>query len=262
MLQSLSRPTLAVLFLLSVVVTAEAGPIGISENSTGGGTLVHDGSGDVSSTDGSATGDALLLSSFGITNASLTADLGLFSITGLVTDSDGIATQANLNILWLIGTINGNPLPSCSTCGTLNDVNVGSSLGLDPVLGNTQNVLFALGIVGTPPAAAWVGPGNLSSPQVVPVSTLLNPQPFTYTLTSAQIAFIVNRMTTLGFDVDEVRFGLSASAEGISSDPFGRNVGLSFDLQGPAVVPEPGTLLLLGSGIGAAVLRRRRARLH
>lgn len=256
MLQSVSRVALASLFLLSTVVTADAALIGISEFSTGGGTLVHDGTGDVSSTDGSATGDALLLSSFGITNGNLAADLGLFSITGLVTDSDNIATTANLNVLWLIGTLDGNPLPACSTCGSLNDVNVGSSLGLDPVLGNTQNVLFAVGIVGNPTAGAWVGPGNLGSPQVVPVG-----QTFVYNLTAAQIAFIVGRMS--GFTVDQVRFGLSASAEGISSDPFGQNVALQFDLQGPVPVPEPGTVLLLGSGIAAAVLRRRRrSQLH
>ena len=92
MLQSLNRLALASLFLLSTVVTADAAIIGISEQATsGGGTLVNDGSGDVSSSDGSASGDALAMSTFGITPGNLADDLAQFSITGVVSDADGIA---------------------------------------------------------------------------------------------------------------------------------------------------------------------------
>lgn len=258
MLQSLNRLTLASLFLLSTVVSADAALITISEQSTGGGTLVHDGTGDVSSSDGSAQGNALLMSSFGITNGNLANDLGLFSITGLITDGDGLATSANLNILRLIGTLNGNPLPSCATCATLNDVRVGSSLSLGAA-GNTQNVLFAFDIVGALSGMPWgVTPAGLSSPQNVPIG-----QNFVYTLTPAQISFIVGRMS--GFTVNQVRFGIAASAVGLVPPTSQTDVRLAFDLQGPVpvAVPEPGTLLLLGSGMAAAVCRRRRrSQLH
>jgi hypothetical protein len=262
----LTRLGLTVVFALSTV-TAEAAFISIDEISTGGGgTLVHDGSGDVSSSDGSAGGpglDALLLSSYGITDANLLADLAQFSITGLLTDDNNngtAATSASLTNLWLIGTLSGSPLPVCSTCGFLDDVNLGSSLSFDrdPVtndpLNNTQNVLFAIPFVGSAfGPAPWVGPSGLPSPQIVPIG-----QTFTYALTPAQITFIGNRMA--GFSVDQVRFGLSATAFDIPTSGLATGVAQLYDLQGPGTTtaPEPGSLLLLATGVASAGLWRRR----
>ena len=55
-LQSLKRLGLASLFLLSAVATTDAAPIFINELSTGGGTVVNDGSGDVSSSEAARRG--------------------------------------------------------------------------------------------------------------------------------------------------------------------------------------------------------------
>lgn len=253
MLQSVNRIALASFFVLSAAATADAARISVDELSTGGGTLVHDGTGDVSSSDGSAKGDSLLLSSFGITNGNLANDLGLFTLTGYFSDRDNLATSVNVTALWLIGTIDIDPLPACATCGLLSDVNVGSSLSLDPQVGDTRNVLFAIAIIGAIPAATWVGPANLPQPQNVPFNS--NP---VYSLTPAQIAFIVNRMS--GFTVDQVRFGISTAGIGLYGANLQTDVGLEWDLQGPVATPEPGTMLLLGGGIAAAGLRRVRQR--
>ena len=252
MLQSVNRIALASFFLLSAVATADAARISVDELSTGGGTLVHDGTGDVSSSDGSAKGDALLLSSFGITNGNLANDLALFSLTGYFSDHDSLATSANVTALWLIGTIDVDPLPLCATCGLLTDVNVGSSLSLDPQVGDTRNVLFAIPLIGAIPAGTFVGPANLGQQNVA-----FNSNPV-YTLTPAQIAFIVSQMS--GYTVGQVRFGISTAGIGLYGANLQTDIGLEWDLQGPVATPEPGTMLLLGSGIAAAGLRRARRR--
>jgi hypothetical protein len=254
--QSLNRLLLAVLFLLSTAVAVAAAPITISEFSTGGGTLVHDGTGDVSSSDGSAGGEALLMSSFGLTDGSLAADLALLRIQGIALDLNpdptDPATSASVFTLRLIGLLDGDPLPACPTCAFLDDVNVGSSLTFNPA-GNTQNVLFAFDIVGLlsqlviPSPAFPALPIGLSPEQPQPLGI-----PFTYALTPDQIAFIVGRMS--GFSTGQVRFGLAARVEGVTSTGLD-GVRSEFEI---FQTPEPAALLLFGAGIAASLRRLRR----
>ena len=91
--------------------------------------------------------------------------------------------------------------------------------------------------------------GGLSSPQLVTIGGQLS-----YALTQEQINFILARMAVGGYLVDQVRIGLAARSESLPLGDLDQNGVIHFNLQSAfeiAAVPEPGTLLLLGSGMVA-----------
>ena len=246
-------------FILGLCLTgffvhqAEAASIRVSEASdTGGGTLINDGSGDVSSSNGSSSGSTSLLADLGVTDLSLATDLAqlhfLVSFTDLQHDDAAHASvSAELNVLRVYGTVE-NACPALN-CAFLDDVNVGGSLSFNPA-GNTQNVLFAFDIVGALSGMPWgATPAGLSSPQVAPINAVLD-----FQLTSAQIAFIMARLGAGGFAVGDVTIGLGAFSEGVTATGGFDNVGTRVDLN---PIPEPTTAVLLG--MGAIALARRRA---
>jgi hypothetical protein len=244
--------------VLSLWQPAEAARISVSELSgEGAGTIVNDGSNDVSSSNGSAQGDIDFMNELGLTDSSLAADLASLTFLGSIVLADpefGTATSADLRYLRLIGTV----ATPCTGCGSVSEAQVGfSSLTSPSGLASTANVvLFSVDLVGPPltgATPAWKGPVNapstLAQPLVVPLATTLS-----FSLSQAQIDFIVARMLSgTGYDVSDVRLGLGLAANG-NGDP----VYSTFEVLPIRTndVPEPGTLTLLAAGMAMAGIRR------
>jgi hypothetical protein len=244
-----------VLFSLS---QAEAARISISSTADqGGGTIINDGSADVSSSNGSSSGFTNLLSELGIHDLTLGADLAQLHVVGTVGIPDatsGPAVVGNLNGLKIYGTVD-DPA-NCPNCALLSQVHVGGSLHQGPN-GDVANVLFVVNLVGgvannTP----WFGPlGGPAQP---------NPQfgaQLDFQLSQAQIGFIMSRLTAGGFGVGDVHIGLGALVAAVTADQ--QPLGSAFETVGPTAVPEPATMMLLASGLAslpAAIRRRRKTR--
>jgi hypothetical protein len=257
------RIALAMFLVAAGHRTAEASRISVNELNEGGGTIIHDGSADVASSNGTtttSTSNTDLLSAIGLTNGNLAAGLAALHFVGAVTDpaiqnTQGLpAVSATLNVLRITGTL----LSPCSTCGLMSDVRIGSSLGLHNGL-NPQNVLFAFDIVGSGGFAnvPWGLAGSTLAPMAVTLGGTLD-----FTLSQDQIAFIISRLAAFNLGVDDVRLGLGAGAQGktAANTPEGVLTEFETDLRPTlTAVPEPMSLLLFGTGIalGARRLRRR-----
>ena len=250
--------------VLSLWQPADAARITVDDIATGGGTIVNDGSQDVSSSDGSADGNSDLMTTLGLSDANLAAGLAALTISGGLEGGDsgfGVPVTAELSVLRVYGTL---ATSTCADCLKPSDVKIGSSLSLrqdsngNPI--DPNNVLFAFNIVGS----ALSYPGWSGVPAGLPAQTA-NPaeSPFTFRLSDEQIAYVLARMGTT-YGVGAVRLSLGAGGFGVTADGGQVGMGLTFEM--PPIktnnVPEPGTLTLLAAGLAMAGIRRLKKSAH
>ena len=193
-------------------------PASRSNRAAKSGTIVNDGSDDVRSSNMSALGNTDLLSTLGLSDTSLEADLRSLSLrerSKMPRDAGSLRRIFPRCGWW------GRVAQTCVDCGSVQQARLGSPLHLSADRRQQResgSILCRSCRNNTTSPPVWQGPvkfeSSLAQPLHVDISTVLN-----YSLSEAQVQFILGRMVDNGFDVSEVRLGMALAID--STDHVG-----------------------------------------
>ena len=254
---------LVVAFAVGLVSnSAEAARLAL-KSTGGGGTIINDGSGDASNTDASAEGETDTLLELGFTPLNLATELAALSVYAtVVSPGDGDPDAGVVKSLLVFAT---TPTP-CAGCDPISDV----TLGIGGIKNDTTGVTYsqaeldALKVIFNFQLAIAPFDDDViqfgDTKQYV-VGDIIASQDL------ADAAAAINAyLLATGLGLGDIRLGFAAFVDGAQLNsngswdpnaPLPGTVNSEF-VTADAAVPEPGSLLLLGTGLAIGGRARRR----